>query len=74
MSMSDVRDNQAFIRGKQKKYDSHLLLVVIVENSIFEYKAKHCNEVNIFLHEDGSATVSDNGRGIPTKASVQIKL
>jgi DNA gyrase subunit B len=69
MGMTEVRDNPSAYLGKVKeKYDPHLLLWAIVENSIHEHLASHCDEVNIFLHGDGSATVADNGRGIPTKA------
>ncbi len=69
LSMTEVRDNPSIYFGeKEGKYDPHLLLWAIIENSILEHKANHCSEVNIFLHEDGSVTVSDNGRGIPTQA------
>jgi DNA gyrase subunit B len=72
MSMTEVRENPSVYLGKsEEKYDPHLLLWAIVENSILEHKEKHCDEVHIFLHKDGSATVSDLGRGIPVQALSQ---
>ena len=37
----------------------------IIDNSVDEALAGHGNEIRITLHEDGSVTVTDNGRGVP---------
>jgi DNA gyrase subunit B len=39
----------------------------LADNGIDEVIAGHATEVDIVLHEDGSATVTDNGRGIPVE-------
>ena len=43
------------------------LLVEIVDNCVDEAMAGHCDTIDITIEEDGSVTVSDNGRGIPVE-------
>lgn len=52
-------------------YDVHLLLWAVIENTILEHRAGYCSEMRLFMHDDGSVTVADNGRGIPVKALSQ---
>lgn len=69
IEMEQVRSHAGpYLGHAGDEADPHILLMAVVDNSVLEHKAGHCTEVGIFLHGDGSVTVTDNGRGIPVAA------
>ena len=60
-ALPDVRD------GLKPVSYTHLnhLIYEIVDNSVDEHLAGFCDLIHVTLNKDGSATIEDNGRGVP---------
>ena len=68
-----VRKRPAMYIGDTGSRGLHHLLNEVLDNSIDEVSAGFCDAIEVILHSDGSATVCDNGRGIPVDFHEEFK-
>lgn len=72
--LEGVRKRPAMYIGSTGKDGLHHLIYEAVDNSVDEALAGFCNLIKVTINKDGSATIEDDGRGIPVDMHPTLKI
>lgn len=72
--LEPVREHPGMYIGPTDEKGLHCLVREVIDNSIDEALAGYCDTVDVIITQDGSCSIRDNGRGIPTGINVDAGI